>query len=61
MSVTQLPMKLTLVNVSYNGKQHQEFIMCRMEDGKAVLSMERLNKILDKLGCRNRGATFSIG
>lgn len=60
MSVVQPNMKLTLINVYHEGKKHQEFIMCKYEEGRAVLSMDRLNKILDKLKVP-RGGTYSVG
>lgn len=48
MSVLQPDLKLTAVTITAGEKKIQEFLMLRYENGKAVLSTERLTKLLEK-------------
>jgi len=60
MSVLRPIVKLTAVTITYEGKKCQEFILCRHEAGRAILSQERLNKMLDKMKVP-RGGTYTVG
>ena len=53
-------LKMTAVTITYNGKKYAHMLLLRYENGRAILSMERLNKMLERLRIP-RGATFSIG
>lgn len=55
-------MKLTAFSATWNGKKIQRFIMCEYVDGKAILSVSQLDKILkEEFGSIAKGATFTIG
>ena len=54
-------LKLTMVSVSFNGKRRTEFIRLPQVDGKPVLSRNRLEQILKRVGCTQRGQIYTIG
>jgi len=52
--------KLTAVTVTAGLKKRTEFINARIINGQAVISQERLDVILTKMGVR-RGQTYTVG
>lgn len=53
--------KLTLVSVSFQGRQRSIFVHAPIIDGKATVSEGLINKMLESLSCYARGLTYSIG
>ena len=54
--------KLTAVTVTYQGRQAQAFLDLPLNaKGQPVLPTDTLNKMLDDVSCRERGATFTFG
>jgi hypothetical protein len=51
--------KLTAVTVRCGDKKRTEFIHARIVNGQAVISQERLNVILSKMGVQ-RGQTYTV-
>lgn len=45
MSVLRPTLKMTAVTIKHQGKTHQKFLLLCYEDGKPVLSFERLQKL----------------
>jgi hypothetical protein len=45
MSVLRPTLKMIAVSIIHQGKTYQKFLLLRYEDGKAVLSFERLQKL----------------
>jgi hypothetical protein len=52
--------KLTLISVSYNGKQISQFVMLPVVNNRCVASQQLINRMLSKLGCTGRGYTYSV-
>lgn len=52
--------KLTMITITFRGRQHTYFVWARMENQRARVSQDVLDRVLDRLGVR-RGDTYSIG
>ena len=55
-------MKLTAVTIGHGPRRIQFFAMLQHNDkGEAILPQDLLNRQLDKIGCRMRGQTYTVG
>lgn len=53
--------KLTLISITFRQNSLSEFHQCKTVSGKTVVPQSIINQMLDKLGCTQRGQTYSIG
>lgn len=54
--------KLTAVTIGHGSRRIQFFAMLQHNNkGEAILPQELLNRQLDKIGCRMRGQTYTVG
>lgn len=53
--------KLTLVSISFSNRKLALFVNAPMINGKAIVSDQLINSMLDAIGCSERGLTYSIG
>jgi hypothetical protein len=53
--------KLTLVSISSNGKKFTCFLRCVYENDKAILTLNQLKYLQNKVGATDRGVTFTMG
>jgi len=53
--------KLTLVSVTFKGTLLSMFVDAPIIEGQAVVSSSLINKMLENLGCWDRGLTYSVG
>ncbi len=52
--------KLTLVSISFSNRKLALFVNAPMINGKAIVSDQLINSMLDAIGCSQRGLTYSI-
>lgn len=53
--------KLTLVSINFNNRKLALFVNAPIVNGKAIVSNQLINAMLDAIGCSERGLTYSIG
>lgn len=58
---TQPETKLTLVSLQYKCRKLSWFVRCNIVNGKAIVPADVHNKMLNVLGCRERGETYTVG
>lgn len=54
--------KLTLVSVQYGFRHRAVFLQLPVgNDGKVRADMVFINRLLNEMGCRSRGETYTVG